>query len=197
MFCYFDKASKVAYYPIHKNGSTTFGNLVKKLNWATTENMELLSSEYKIFAHVRDPIERHFAGTVEYILAHKLEHTIEDPILKKLWTSALMDIHSYPITWVLGDVAKRIHWIPFAKGFNSTQATLNFLNKHSVTVTNIDVLHESNSDAMFLRKKLMDLHDIDDKFHSLTYFYEHDYKLFYKALDEYIFKKSKWENLDE
>lgn len=197
MFCYFDKETKVAYYPIHKNGSTTFSSLAKKLNWSTTEDMELLPREYKIFAHIRDPIERHFAGTVEYIRTHKLEHTIDDPILKKLWTSALMDIHSYPITWVLGDIAKRIHWIPIAKNFDANGATIDFLNRHSVNVTDIKVLHESTNKVRQLRAKLMALHDEHDKYSSLTYFYEHDYKLFYKAVDEYVFKKSKWEELDE
>jgi len=192
MFCFYDKMNKVGYYPIHKNGSTTFITVARQLGWETTEDMELLPSEYKIFAHIRDPIERHFTATADYILTQKLDYTLNDKNLQKLWTSSLMDIHSYPITWVLGDIAKRIHWIPFAQGFDSTQATLDFLHKHSVVVSEIQTLNESTSLKKNVILKLMSLHADNDKYSSLTYFYEHDFKLYYKALDEYLYKKSKW-----
>ena len=197
MFCFFDEVSKVGYYPIHKNGSTTFTSLAKSLNWKTTEDMELLPPEYKIFAHVRDPIERHFAGTAEYILADNLEYTLDDVNLQKLWVSALMDIHSYPITWVLRDIAKRIHWIPITKDFDSTQATLDFLHQHSVDVNEIPKLYEGSSQSKRVRERLMSLHASNDRYSSLTYFYEHDFKLYYKALDEYLYKKSKWAELNQ
>jgi len=99
-------AGKLAYVPIAKNASTTFTRVFKSIGWEKTQ-LDLLDDSHEVFGHIQDPLERHLKGTVTFLIQHRLEHLIDDPAWQRIWATAVMDLHGYPITWSLGPRAEK------------------------------------------------------------------------------------------
>lgn len=165
----------LAYIPITKNGSTTYTAFFKSLGW-TDVNHELLSDSCIVASHIQDPIVRHFKGTAEFIVLNNLEHLVDNSDWLRVWYSAVMDIHSYPITWSLGQKwVDRIHWLPLSEDHEMTNKILiEWLSKHGLEVSSPVVTRNvGNSKRKEIFNKLMKYRN-STKNQTLSYFYDAD-----------------------
>jgi hypothetical protein len=185
MKVYVDSSKKLAYFPVAKNASMTFTTLFENLGWATSQ-FDLLPEDYTVFGHLRDPIERHFKGTAEFILQSRMSHLIDNPEWKKVWSTAVMDIHSYPITWSLAHRADSIHWIPIHKDLDTNKITIDFLKQYNLVLDSITNINEGLPDRSKFYDKLMEVHKKLDAAGTLTYFYDADIVLWNKVIKQYI-----------
>ena len=164
--------NKVAYFPITKNASTTFTDHFEGIGWERGQ-FDLLDESYEIFAHFRDPIERHFKGTAEFLLQNKIEHLADDPLWQKIWTRSVMDLHSYPVTWTVGN--RLINWILIKSGVDTIDLTRQWLATRNIDLGQVKYKHRSSQSELALYQKLKDLYEtLDEKSRTLTYFYETD-----------------------
>lgn len=169
---------KIAYFPITKNASSTFTEHFLSIGWQQTQ-LDVLDDSYEVFAHFRDPIERHFKGTAEFLCQHHIEHLIDDPTWQKVWSRCVMDLHSYPISWQVGD--RRIHWILIKKGLDTVELTRAWLSDRGIDLGTVIWKNESNDHKNQVYQKLLDLYQtLQDKDRTLIYFYDADIVLWNK-----------------
>lgn len=162
----------------------TYTTLCQKLGWVVSQ-FDILPSDYTVFAHIRDPIDRHFKGTAEYLFKKKLSHLIDDADWQKIWATAVLDLHSYPITWSVGNKKDSIKWIPINPGIDTNKLTIEFLAEHNIVVDSITNVNENIPARTKLYNKLKELWPIVDGDQTLTYFYDADIVLWNTVLATY------------
>ena len=172
----------IAYLPITKNASTTFTSIFKSRGWKL-QQLDQLDDRYQIFGHFRDPIERHFKGTAEFLIQQNLMHMIRDTDWQKIWMSAVMDMHSYPITWALGARADQIHWIPINQKISTNYLTHRYLLEHEIDMSLLNVIwhNESSIEKQQLYLELRKLHN-QTPYNQLAFFYDSDIVLWNKII---------------
>jgi len=168
--------------PITKNASTTFTMAFKTQGWQL-QQLDQLGDDYHIFGHLRDPIERHFKGTAEFLVKNNLSRMLQDPEWQKIYTHAVMDIHSYPITWSLGSRADKIKWIPISKKISTNYLTQRYLKSHQIDINLLSVLwYEVPSiEKQQVYLELQKLHGQLNTNH-LAFFYDSDIILWNKTV---------------
>jgi len=176
------RKDNLAYLPITKNASKTFSWLFQSLNWKE-DQFDLLEDGCKLFSHIQDPIERHFKGTAEFIIRNDLLDLVDDVRWQKIWATAVMDIHGYPITYNLGKWRDQIHWIPIHEGIDTNHLTIQFLEQHGVYVDSIKNVAETYSIRTELVNKLKEIATTHDKECTLSYFYDSDIVEWIKVLN--------------
>ena len=175
----------LGYLPLTKIGSRTFSALFESLGWESTQ-FDLLPENTVVFSHMRDPIDRHYKGTAEFLVQNQLEYLIENPDWEKVWSRAVLDIHSYPITWSLAGAVDRITWIPLGPGFPSSALTQSFLLRHGIAVPEIVTQEETQrqlKDEIY--QKLKDSAKVWDRSDTIKYFYNSDIILWHKIEHQY------------
>lgn len=182
MDVYVHPEQPLAYLPISKNASTTFVHIFQSSGWKL-DQLDRLDDSYQVFGHFRDPIERHFKGTTEFLLIHKLTHLINDPNWRKIWTSVVFDMHSYPITWGLGHRADRIKWIPIHRKIPTNYLTHRYLLSHGIDYNLHSVVwrNEANFEKQRIYAELRDLH-AQEPVNQLSFFYDSDILVWNKIL---------------
>lgn len=165
----------LAYLPITKNASTTFTDFFRSRDWVQSQ-LDFLPRGTKIFGHFRNPIERHFKGTAEFLIQNKLEHLVDDPAWQKIYTHSVMDMHSMPITWALGERYKLIHWIPIHKQIPTLLLTQKWLNANGFecNIENLLWKNSSSDDSLSLYHKLQHLWQTVKNNGSLNFYYDND-----------------------
>jgi hypothetical protein len=181
-----DHSKKLAYLPITKNASTTFSNLFSNLGWAESQ-YDLLPKDYKVFGHFRDPIKRHFKGTATFLYSKNLSKLLEDKAWQRIWATAVMDIHSYPITWSLGN-GNQVEWLPIHENLDTNKITKDFLKEYGIEIDNIQVFNEVKyvPQREIIYKRLLEIHSELDSAGTLSYFYDADIVVWCKILEKYI-----------
>lgn len=182
---------KVAYLPITKNASTTFTNHFVKMGWQENQ-LDQLDDTYEVFGHFRDPIDRHFKGTAEYLYKHQIMHLADDPKWQKVWSTAVMDLHSYPITWAVGN--RKIHWIPIGPHIDTTELTRKWLRARGITLGDVVWANESKPVLKKLYNKLKTI-EASQKEQTLCYFYDADIVLWvslFPYVDEENIRHTCW-----
>ncbi len=182
--------NKVAYLPTTINASTTFTEHFKKLGWQHTQ-LDLLDNTYEIFGHYRDPIVRHFKGTVEFLRKENVAHLVDDPTWQRVWKTAVFDLHGYPITWALNN--RKVHWIPIGNNIDTTELTRKWLHARNITLGLVSWKNKSNSEELLLFNKLKEIHDNHTE-HTLCYFYDSDI-LLWNSLFPYIDEDNIWHTI--
>lgn len=173
----------VAYLPLTKNASTTFTSVFKSRGWKL-QQLDQLDDSYQVFGHFRDPIDRHFKGTVEFLIKQNLTYLIDDPDWQKIWVRSVMDLHSYPLTWTLGSHVSKIHWIPIHKSLPTNLLTHKYLMARGIDMglLNCIWINESSNFKKHLYFKLKSLHETIDESNHLCFFYDQDIVLWNKIL---------------
>ncbi len=162
----------------------TYSALFESLGWVESD-FDLLEDDYTVFSHIRDPIDRHFRGTAEFIFKNKLDYLIDNVDWQKIWATAVLDIHSYPITWSLVSKQNKIVWIPIHPSFDTNKLTIDFLSEHGIYIEKINNLNENQTRRTKIYDKLKNLWTLIDKAQTLTYFYDADIVLWNKVLEQY------------
>jgi hypothetical protein len=172
----------IAYLPITKNASTTFTSVFKARGWEL-QQLDQIDDSYQVFGHFRDPIDRHFKGTAEFLIKDNLTHMIRDPDWQKIWMSAVMDMHSYPITWALGSRANKIHWIPISRKIPTNYLTHRYLMSHEIDMNLLNATwhNESSIEKQQLYLELRRLHN-QTPYNQLSFFYDSDIVLWNKIV---------------
>ena len=172
----------LAYLPIPKNASSTFISAFQSRGWQL-QQLDQLGNEYHIFGHFRDPIERHFKGTSEFLIKNKITHMLENPDWQKIWISSVMDMHSYPITWALGTRADKIKWIPISRKIPTNYLTHRYLISHGIDMGLLNATwnNESTIEKQQIYLKLCDLRNRQEN-NDLTFFYDSDIILWNKIV---------------
>ena len=134
--------NQLGYVPITKNASTTWVSVFKQLGWQRTQ-LDQLDATIPIFGHLRDPIQRHFAGTAEFLMQNHIPHLVDDPVWQQVWARSVMDMHSYPVTWAMGKHAQRCHWIPMHHRLDTDGMTRRYLATHHIHIDHVPRLNES------------------------------------------------------
>jgi hypothetical protein len=179
----------LAYVPITKNASTTYTQLFAGLGWKRTQ-LDLISTDIKLFGHFRDPIQRHFQGTAEFLIQNSITRLMDDPAWQQVWAKAVMDMHSYPVTWAMGDHARRCHWIPIHEKLDTDALTKKYLASHGVKVDHIPWLNVRPWHKK-ISSRLMELHKQIDPHNHLSYFYDSDIVL-WNSLFPYVDVDNQW-----
>ena len=177
--------NSLVYIPITKHASSSYTYFFEQiLNWEEIEFRNIDWKTEKVFAHIMNPRERHFKGTVEAVSILGLEYLLDDPIFCKLLQSAVLDIHSYPLSVTFGDLVNLIDWIPIDHSIISGDwLTKKFLNDHGNNVDCIDIpkINIADSNKKHLSNKIRKIIDGQPVDHRLTYFYNLDYVLYYSV----------------
>lgn len=184
MKVYINKSAKLAYLPVLKNASMTFSALCEQLGWEVSQ-FDLLPDDCVIFSHIRDPIERHFKGTAEFLFKKKLGHLVDNADWQKVWATAVMDAHTYPITWSVGNKKDSIVWIPLGPNIDTNKLTIEFLSTHNINIDTITNVNDNIPARTELYHKLKTLWPIIDEAQTLTHFYDADIVLWCKVLEQY------------
>ena len=183
----------LGYVPITKNASTTWVQVCKDLGWQRTQ-LDQLDVRTPIFGHFRDPIQRHFAGTAEFLWQNRIPHLADDPVWQKIWSRSVMDMHSYPVTWAMGEYARRCHWIPMHEGLDVDYLTRDYLTRYDIRVGTIPRLNESDPFKRELCHKLVALHAKIDAHNHLSWFYDSDIVL-WNSLFPYVDTHNQWHTI--
>jgi hypothetical protein len=166
----------VAYVPIWKNATTTFESVIERSpNWKKVP-IESLNDSYQMFGHLRDPRERHFKGLTQYIVGNNLEHLLDEPMCKKIFSTAILDAHSYPISSMLGARATRVKWIPMAQGIDTIALTNKYLKSKGIEM-DFSTKNQSNSHHIQVYDKLKQINLEFDTFRLLSLLLQGDLDL--------------------
>jgi hypothetical protein len=167
--------NNLGYLPITKNASTTFTNFFRDRGWQECQ-LDQIPDSVKIFGHFQDPINRHFKGVAEFLYQNSMTHLVDDPSWQKIFTHSVMDIHSMPISWALGDRVHRIKWIPIHRSINTGLLTQRWLEAQDFVCDMESVVwgNQSGDDKLCLHHHLRHLYQTQPNNGSLTYFYDYD-----------------------
>lgn len=166
----------VAYVPIWKNATSTFGSVIEKSpNWKKIL-IERLDDSCEVFGHLRDPRERHFKGLAQYIVNNNLNHLLDDLTCKKIFSTAILDAHSYPITSMLGALAARVKWIPIAPGIDTIALTKKYLKSKNIEI-DFKTSNQSDMHGIQLYNKLKQINLEFDTFNLLPLLLQGDLEL--------------------
>ena len=174
-------SGKLAYVPIAKNASTTFTVMCQNLGWHRMWLKEL-GGKYRMFGHFQHPLERHIKGTAMFLKNQGLTHMLDDYHWQKIWSRAVMDLHSYPVTWSLGRKAFKMDWIPILPGSDVTNATRQYLANHKIKVGDIPRLNDSTAWMEKLYQRLREIREEHDMDGTLQHFYSADMELWYNIV---------------
>ena len=183
----------LGYVPITKNASTSWVRVFADLGWQLTQ-LDLIDPVIPIFGHFRDPIERHFAGTAEFLCQNGIPQLVDDPVWQQVWIKGVMDMHSYPVTWAMGEHAQRCHWIPMHHRLDTDGLTRSYLATHHIHIDHVPRLNESEPFKRQLYYRLRALHDTLDAHNHLSWFYDSDIVL-WNSLFPYVDTHNQWHTI--
>jgi hypothetical protein len=165
----------MAYVPIWKNATSTFTELFEQMFDTKWIHVDKLDNSYKLFGHIRHPIERHFRGVAQYIQGNNLTHLLDNENWQQICSTGIFDSHSYPITSMLGSHVKRVKWIPIASGIDTNELTKKYLNSNNIEINDIKILNKSREHSIYNRLKEINLKFDPTKILSLSF--EGDFEL--------------------
>ena len=179
--------NQLVYIPISKHASTSYRNLFRyQLGWTEIQTDTIDWADDHVFSHIIDPYERHLKGTAEAMSQYNITDLIDDPRFLPLWTTAIFDIHSYPLFISFGENINKIDWLvldhPTVSG---NKITVKFLNDHGINISESDIGIE-NSSSKTKKQLLEKLRELKNKnrakFSTLTYFYDTDGVVYSKVM---------------
>jgi hypothetical protein len=149
------------------------------LQWQEIQTDEIDWSSDHVFAHLLHPYTRHLKGIAECVQKYNLRHLVEDESFLKLLSTAVFDLHSYPLAAAFGDTLYKIDWLLLDHHiYSSDYITLNFLKQHGVEIDSIPKLNSSHHNEKILLEKIRQIRDDNNLTGTLTYFYEPDVVLY-------------------
>jgi len=180
--------NNLVYIPITKHASSSYTELFKNvLNWKTIQSDKIDWLNDKVFAHIINPYERHLKGIAECLKKYEIDSITEDPRFLKLLTTAVFDLHSYPLAITFGDKLHSIDWLLLDHHrLSGDYITHKFLKSYGVMVQPSDIpkINTSGYRVKALTNKVRQLREDNDLTGTLTYFYERDVVL-YDLVNQY------------
>jgi len=107
--------------------------LFSKLGWIECTTADVDWKNDIVFSHIRDPLEKHRIGIIEWFYANKMENILDKNkadinFFTMLSRIAYLDVHSLSIYDHLGDNSNLVNWIPIdCADINHKQKTIEFI----------------------------------------------------------------------
>jgi hypothetical protein len=170
----------LVYIPITKHASTSYRHLFKDLlRWQEIQTDEIDWNQDHVFAHLLHPYTRHLKGITECLLKYNLTSLVTNENFLKLLSTAVFDLHSYPLSTAFGDKLYKIDWLILDhSAYSGDYITINFLKQHGIIVDSIPKLNEGHPGGKKLLEKIQSIRDSNNLTGTLTYFYEQDVVLY-------------------
>ncbi len=178
----------LVYLPFTKHASTSYSALFSKLGWEETDSHFVNWDNNVVFAHIIDPNSRHLKGIAECLQQYNLVSLLEHPNFDKLLSTAVFDLHSYPLYASFGgnwDRMKKAHWIPLDHPeYSGSQLTVDFLSTRGINITthDIPVLNSSSHNDKLLVNRIKSVRDKNQLKGILNYFYGKDIELYSEVI---------------
>jgi hypothetical protein len=181
--------NQLVYVPITKHASTTYTELFQnRLGWQQVQTESIDWTKDHVFAHIVNPYERHLKGTIEALRKYHILDIVDDPRFVKLLTTAVFDLHSYPLSATFGiERMWAIDWLMLDHPkWPGNKITSCFLQQHGVDVSEDDIprLNKSSGGEKELIDRIRTVRDELGNSGELTYFYENDVNI-YDRVNEY------------
>jgi hypothetical protein len=169
----------LVYIPISKHASTSYVTLFRdKLKWQEVQTDSIDWYHDHVFAHIIHPYERHLKGTVQALIRYRLEHFIDDPKFVSLFTTAIFDLHAYPLSASFTvDQLYKIDWIFLDHAtVPGDKLTCKFLSDQGIVINEQDIPMSNPADNQKkeLTSRLRELRKDNPLVGELTYFYDID-----------------------
>ena len=197
----------LVYIPISKHASTSYTTLFRdKLKWQEVQTDSIDWGHDHVFAHIIHPHERHLKGTAQALIRYRLEHFVDDPKFVNLFTTAIFDLHSYPLSISFTiDQLYKIDWIPLDHlTASGNKLTCKFLASQGIIIDEQDIPTDNIGDQQKkeLTDRLRELRKNNKLVGELTYFYDIDVVLWNRInernqfvfIDDLEWKQCSWLN---
>ena len=195
----------LVYIPITKHASTTYQEFFRnRLGWQSITVRDINWGKDHVFAHIINPLDRHIKGTAEFLWQHYLEDLIDDPKFCKLLSTAVFDLHSYPLVALFGiERMYQIDWLmldhPRVPG---NKVTSRFLQNQGINVQAEDIpkINFSRRKKRIFIDKLKQIRDSLDMTKTLGHFYALDLEVYdavnqntaFGEIDNWPWEKVSW-----
>jgi hypothetical protein len=168
----------LVYLPITKHASTSYTELfVNRLKWQIS-HIDLVDwTTDHVFAHLLHPYTRHLKGISTCLTKYQLYDLVDNKNLLKLLSTAVFDLHSYPLTPALGENAFKIDWLLLDHHIvPGNQLTIKLLDSYGIKITEDDIpkLNTQSAYEKEIIDKISQIRNQHDLTGTLTYFYEKD-----------------------
>jgi hypothetical protein len=179
------RCNNLVYIPITKHASTSYTALFKdNLKWQEMQTDSIDWTNDHVFAHIIHPYERHLKGTAQALTRYQLIDFVDDPKFVKLFTTAIFDLHAYPLSSGFNiDQLYKIDWIPLDHALVSgNKLTCKFLFDQGIIISEQDIPmdHVASDQKKELVSKLRELQKTNTLVGELTHFYDIDVVLWNK-----------------
>lgn len=175
--------AKVAYFPVNKNASSTYGTFFKSLGWIDINPEKKIFDEFTVFSHIQHPWTRYIKGVCQ--LAHYEYHKNHQGALRDAkFSKYLIDPHLLPIS-ALTPYYEQIHFIPIDINVNSVKLTNDFLEKHNIEhrLTDQHIRNQADSLKKIYHKNFDEL--LQKNRLIVDRIYATDYELYKSTVDYY------------
>ena len=196
--------NNLVYIPITKHASSSYEQLFDKtLKWERIQTDRIDWQVDKVFAHIIHPYERHLKGIYQCLEKYRITDIINDPRFLKLLTTAVFDLHSYPLSVTFGDKIHAIDWLILDHHrISGNHITHKFLKSYGIDVeeSTIPKMNSSTIQEKELINKIRQIRENNNLTGTLTYFYEQDVLLYnlvnqftmFAELDNYHWDQVSW-----
>jgi hypothetical protein len=185
------KYKNFIYVPIPKNGSTTFRQFFLKHGWDEINVFDAdINENTVLFGHITDPMKKHSKSIVEFLVQNNIESLIDIEPYNKILVSAIVDEHTIPMKYYLGDLFEKIHWIPLDYRYNQFDGTFltnRFFRKNNLNlhITNDDIEYIADDDKKILYNKAEELKNKwPTIYNNIFSFLIHDLKKYAEVVDQ-------------
>ena len=135
--CFRDGSGPLVYFLNSKCACSFYKKLFNKLNWQVCTTDDIDWNTDIVFSYIRDPIQRHRMGIIEWFYFFKQEELLtknfDNATFFQLISEAVyLDIHSMSIYEHLGENSLTVNWIPVDQPtVNHRNTTLELIEKYS------------------------------------------------------------------
>lgn len=148
----------LVYIPIYKNAASSYENFFGEiLGWEVMSTENINWKVDTVFAHIREPYDRHLRGTAQFLYQYHLTSILEDDRFSRIVSMGYLDHHSYPITVMFKQNSYDIQWLPLDHPHISGDSiTCAFLRKHGIDIkpAQIPKLNKGSEEKINLYKRI-------------------------------------------
>lgn len=192
----------LVYVPLPKIGSTSYIKLFRQdLQWSDTSVSGIDWTRDHVFAHIIHPGQRHTKGTMEAIKQHDLAGFLHDERMLRLLSVAFFDLHSYPISVMLGEHVAKIDWLVADHAdIDCDTMTVKFLADHGIIISPHQIVHDNvaSQSELDLRQTIAETRKKWDLIDPLMHLYQRDFSLYNEILnwfDAKNFHSRSWQQI--
>jgi len=123
--------NNLVYLRTLKCASTYYSTLLKNNGWQCQSATTINWDQDHVFSFIMNPFERRIKGLAELIEITKNYKLLDQD--KNFWSMVLyLDLHSIPVTLALGNLVKKIDWIPIGHTISNDELFVKLLDHYQI-----------------------------------------------------------------